>query len=320
MKESEIRPKEIFNKYLNLSKQDALRFEKSEFETFKCVACDSEDIENKIIKDGFVYQRCNDCGSLFCNPRPSQKILDNFYRTSISANYWFNDFLPLVEEARREKIFSKKAVLLKNMIRENGIQIERLCDVGAGSGIFLEELQKILPQLDYWAIEPGEVSSSLIRKKGFTILQKSVEEAIEWHATFDFVVSLEVFEHVYKPEEFITSIFNLLNESGYCLITSLGCEGFDILALGKNSNSISPPHHLNFLSIKGFEILFKKIGFSEVIITTPGVLDVDIVINSGLKSDLLNVMQNRGSEAMEDFQELLIKHKLSSHIWVLAKK
>jgi ribosomal protein S27E len=96
MKESEIRPKEIFTKYLELSKKDALKFEKSKFVALQCVACESEDIVNKIIKDGFVYQKCNRCGSLFCNPRPSQKVLNEFYRTSNSAKYWFDEFLPIV--------------------------------------------------------------------------------------------------------------------------------------------------------------------------------------------------------------------------------
>ena len=320
MKESEIRPKKLFEKYLNISKKDAESFDKSNFESINCISCDSTLVKFKYKKDGFNYSICERCGTLFCNPRPPLSTLNSFYKNSPSAKFWFEEFLPKVEENRREKIFKQKAIQLFKLISEKKIPISNLCDVGAGSGVFLEELQKIKDDISYYAIEPGEVSSSLITDKGFCVLQKSVENSEEWNNKFDFVVSLEVLEHVNKPLDFVKSINNLLIKDGYCLITTLGYEGFDILTLGKNSNSISPPHHLNFPSIKGFELLFKRAGFTEVDVLTPGVLDVDIVLNSGSIPEFIKVLKLRGHSAVREFQEFLIKNKLSSHVWVLAKK
>jgi SAM-dependent methyltransferase len=320
MKEFEIRPKKLFEKYLNLSKKDAESFIKSNFESVNCIACDSSLAKLKYEKDGFNYNICNSCGTLFCNPRPSAETLDSFYRNSPSAKFWFEEFLPNVEESRREKIFKIKANQLFNLVSEKNISISNLCDVGAGSGIFLEEMKKVRNDISYFAIEPGEVSSKIITNKGFPVLLKSVEYSEEWSNKFDFVVSLEVLEHVYEPFDFVKSIHKLIKKGGYCLVTTLGYEGFDILTLGKKSNSISPPHHLNFPSLKGFEILFKNAGFSKVHIITPGVLDVDIVLNSDFSSDFIDILNTRGSEAMNDFQNFLTKYKLSSHVWVLASK
>jgi SAM-dependent methyltransferase len=320
MKESDIRPKKLFEKYLNLSKKDAESFDKSNFETINCVSCDSPLVKLKHEKDGFKYNICKSCGTLFCSPRPSLETLNSFYQNSASSKFWFEEFLPRVEETRREKIFKKKAIQLFELINEKKIPISNLCDIGAGSGIFIEELQKIREDIFYFAIEPGEVSSKIIADKGFSVLQKSVEYSKEWSDKFDFAVSLEVLEHVNKPIDFVKSINNLLKKGGHCLITTLGYEGFDILTLGEDSNSISPPHHLNFLSIKGFELLFKRAGFSEVHVMTPGVLDVDIVLNSGKASEFVKVLKSRGDFAVREFQEFLIKNKLSSHVWILAKK
>ena len=320
MKESEIRPKKLFKEYLNLSKKDAESFDQSSFEIVNCVSCDSPLSKIKYKKDGFNYNICESCGTLFCNPRPSLETLDNFYKNSLSAKFWFEEFLPKVEESRREKIFKKKAIQLFELINEKKINIKNLCDVGAGSGIFMEEMKKIQKNISYYAIEPGLVSSKIISEKGFPVLQKGVEYSKEWENKFDFVVSLEVLEHVNKPIAFVKSINNLLKKEGYCLITTLGYEGFDILTLGKDSNSISPPHHLNFLSIKGFELLFKRAGFSEVHVITPGVLDVDIVLNSGKKSEFLKILKSRGDSVIKEFQKFLVNNKLSSHVWVLAKK
>jgi SAM-dependent methyltransferase len=320
VKESEIRPKELFQKYLELSQKDAEAFDTNKFEKVDCIACNSSNTTSKILKNGFDYHICNVCSTVFCNPRPTIDELNNFYWNSKSAKYWFEVFLPKVEESRRNKIFNKKAKELFSLIDKNDIHVSSLCDVGAGSGIFLEELQKIRDDISYYAIEPGKVSSKLLTNKGFKVLQSSAEFADEWHNKFDFVVSLEVLEHVNNPISFIKSINKLLKPGGSCLITSLGFEGFDILTLGVESNSISPPHHLNFPSIRGFELLFKNAGFCEVHITTPGVLDVDIVLNSGYSSDFLSVLKSRGEAAINEFQEFLITNKMSSHVWILAKK
>lgn len=320
MKEIEIRPKKLFKKYLSLSKKDAESFEHSLFIDINCVSCDSQSSDIKYIKDGFNYNICNKCGTLFCNPRPDIETLNNFYKNSKSAQFWFEEFLPQVEESRREKIFKQKARQLFDLIDNRKIEVNNICDVGAGSGIFLEEMKKIRSDISYFAIEPGSISSKIISDKGFPVLPESVEHSNKWKHKFDFVVSLEVMEHVFKPIDFIKSIYNLLGKGGYCLITTLGYEGFDILTLGSNSNSISPPHHLNFPSIKGFELLFKNAGFNDVYIITPGVLDVDIVLNSGIESEFLRVLKYRGDSVIKEFQKFLVNNQLSSHVWVLAKK
>ena len=321
MKESEIRPHDLFKKYLELSREDSNNFDKSNFfKTTHCLACDSDKLKDKIIKDNFTYQLCLECNSLFCNPRPSKQALDNFYSISKSAKFWFQEFLPAVEQNRKEKLFRKKAAELKKLIQNYGISFKTLCDCGAGSGLFLEELKKVFLDVKFSAIEPGEFSHKILTGKGINTLKQTVENAHEWGNRFDFVTCLEVFEHVHDPKTFVSSLYKLLKKDGYCLITSLGYEGFDILTLKDQSNSISPPHHLNFLSIDGFDKLFKKSGFKIIDIFTPGVLDVDIVLNSESCPEFLKVIQSRGNEALEEFQNFLIKNKLSSHVWALAKK
>ena len=118
MKESEIRPKKLFKEYLNLSKKDAESFDQSAFEVTNCVSCDSPLSKIKYKKDGFNYNICDKCGTLFCNPRPDLETLNNFYKNSLSAKFWFEEFLPKVEESRRDKIFKKKAIQLFELIDE----------------------------------------------------------------------------------------------------------------------------------------------------------------------------------------------------------
>ncbi len=328
MKEAEIRPQAIFEEYLKLSAQDAetmLLDGSEQFVDILCPACESRNRKDYCRKNGFTIKQCVDCGSIFCSPRPAMNQLQQFYMNSSSSKFWVQEFLPAVMEARREKLFRPKAKQIHDLLLSRGFQPKSICDVGAGHGLLLEELQRFWDKAALYAIEPGQESAAICRKKGFKVLEKMVEEAHEWSVLVDLVTCFEVIEHVFNPKNFIASIYRLVKKGGFCLITGLGGDGFDIQTLGAKSRSIFPPHHLNFMSVRGLEQLFTNVGFFHVEVTTPGKLDVDIVKNAAQEQDVeiplvIQTILNRGESACEQLQEYLVEHKLSSHVWILACK
>ncbi len=320
MKESEIRPKEILDKYLELSRLDGEKLEEKQFSLVQCQGCGAEASNHMFQKGKYNFVKCTSCGTLFCNPRPNAKQLDSLYFESESSAYWSNVFFPTVKDARREKIFKPKAQKIKKIISDKMGDLESICDVGAGHGLFLEELSHVLPGIKMHALEPDATSAQECRKKGIEVLEATSESNTEWTDKFDLVISSEVLEHVHSVPAFIESLGKLTKPGGYTLITCLGYEGFDLLTLGKDSKAISPPHHLNFLSKAGFEKSFELAGFSSVEVMTPGLLDVDIVKNSGFSSEFFDVLVSRGEKAMKEFQDFLVNNQLSSHVWVMAKK
>jgi hypothetical protein len=118
----------------------------------------------------------------------------------------------------------------------------------------------------------------------------------------------------------------LARPGGYVFISTLGVDGFDIQVLWEKSNSIFPPHHINFLSANGFKHLFERAGLEDVSVTTPGVLDVNIVQNAARRDPaileshrfLCNLLANDDTAA--SFQQFLSDNLLSSHTWVFGKK
>jgi len=98
MKESEIRPQAIFEKYLELSAQDALAMQanSAEFVVTECPACNSSRKKEIFQKNGFHIQSCLDCFSLFCSPRTSREHLEFLYAKSPSSYFWAKEFFPQV--------------------------------------------------------------------------------------------------------------------------------------------------------------------------------------------------------------------------------
>ena len=327
MKESDIRPEALLRRYLELSEQDAeLCFVNTPRLKIPCVSCGSERLVGEFKKNGFAYSSCQDCGTLFQSPRPPIAAFEAFYRDSVSSRYWAEEFFPAVAEARREKIFRPRVERLADLCRTKNISVERLIDVGAGYGIFLDEWRKANPSTQVLAVDPSESLAVECRSKGFEVVEDIAENVSGYNNHADLVVCFEVLEHVYDPLAFVQTLSRLVKPGGYVFVSTLCVDGFDIQMLWDKSNSIFPPHHINFLSVAGFEYLFARAGLVEVDVTTPGQLDVDIVCNAVRREpDLMNgqrflrrVVTNQNIAV--NFQEFLAANRLSSHAWVIGKK
>ena len=328
MKEVEIRPKELFQEYLKLSAADTeAYFVSSQREYLPCPACGSEHSHQAFEKSGFGYTACQSCQTLYQNPRPPLEEFSRFYRESPSARYWAKEFFPAVAEIRREKLFKPKVMELARLCQNENFKPKVVADIGAGFGLFLEEWRNLFPDTRVIAIEPNPEMAELCRGKKIEVLECLAEQASSLYNQVDLVVALEVIEHVHDPLLFCKSLKQLLRGGGRLLLTGLSVDGFDIQVLWKHSRSISPPHHINFMSIRGFELLLKRAEFSSVDIFTPGKLDVDIVKNMVEEQPdvlrdhrfILNLLK-QDEDVLKEFQQFLSKYRLSSHCWIWALK
>lgn len=328
MKENEIRPEALLRRYLELSALDAEHcFANVPRVDIPCVACGSLQATFQFEKNGFPYSQCDDCGTLFQSPRPPIEVFEAFYRNSESGRYWSDIFFPAVAEVRREKMFRPRVERLAALCEEKGIAVERLIDVGAGYGIFLDEWRKRFPEVQALAIEPSESLARECRAKGFDVIENIVENVEGYDGHADLVACFEVLEHVYDPLSFVGVLARLARPGGYVFVSTLGVDGFDIQMLWEKSNSVFPPHHINFHSIAGFKRLFERAGLVDITVVTPGQLDVDIVRNAASREPALldqnhRFLRNLLADDVKAaaFQQFLAENQLSSHTWVIGKR
>lgn len=323
MKESDIRPRHIFDEYLRLSAADAdLLFRNEPRSAVACPGCGQESGTPSFTKNGFGYCECSGCGTLYQAPRPSFESFSRFYKESRSSAYWAEVFFPTVAEARRAKIFAPRAAKMRDLVAARGIPHRCIIEIGAGHGIFLEEWGRLNSGADLRAIEPNPIMAQKCRNKGIRISQTLLEDADEWTAEADLVVCCEVLEHVYDVSTFLAASKKLLKPGGMAVFTCPWVEGFDIQVLWEHSKTITPPHHLNFLSRRGIEAAFLKADYRSVDVITPGKLDVGIVRDADIAPEELSrfvrLLLSRGEATLGAFQQFLEQHLLSSHCWILA--
>jgi len=326
MKESDIRNRATVDKYLELVEKDCETFfpKKDHYPNTACCACGCPHSKPQFTKNGFHYVTCQDCHTLYVSNRPPLDQLRNFYSQSASSTYWTRFFFQPVLEARRKKIFLPR---VESVVTEFGTERNWVIgDVGAGFGIFLDELRKKWAESRFIALEPSLAQAEICRELGLDVECCFAEELAGYDEAFDLLTSFELFEHLSEPSTFIRKMHRLLKPGGYLLMTTLNGMGFDIQILWEKSKSVTPPHHLNFFNPDSVRILLELLGFTNVRVTTPGQLDWDIVegmiTNSNFNAGRFwcDFSKKGSPQAKGDLQNWISRNNFSSHMQVVAQK
>jgi SAM-dependent methyltransferase len=325
MKEDDIRKREVFNKYLALVEEDVRNiFDSKTFITVDCPACGSSDFKFEFKKMGFQYKSCEACHTVFVNPRPHFDDLKKLYTASKSTTYWVNEFFKPLAGVRQEKIFRPRAKYISDICKGGKGWV--VGDIGAGLGLFLEELRALWPEGRFIAIEPSIEAIDICMKKNLEVKCMPLEEVTGCDGHFNLLTAFELLDHLLDPYEFLVKTCSLLKPGGYFYSTVVNGLGFDTMLLWEKSKMFSPPLHLNIFNPRAVSTLFKKAGFEIVEISTPGNLDWDIVegmiMEEGVKVGRFwdRLAHEASEEAKKGLQNWIARNNLSSHMRVIARK
>ena len=100
--EEQIRPKKLkkINEDKNRIDLNFLLKRKKRFVKVSCPACQSKKYKNYLKKNHLSYLICIKCKTFYVSPRPSEKLLEEFYKQS-KVYKFFNDYIfPKTEKIR----------------------------------------------------------------------------------------------------------------------------------------------------------------------------------------------------------------------------
>jgi SAM-dependent methyltransferase len=329
MREDDIRPAVLMDQFHTLLRRDAERLSQRSdgFVAIHCAFCGEDQPVPAFTKTGFDYQLCGACGSLYLSPRPTAEALRRHAAGSEAVEFWSTHFYAQTAAARREKMFRPRAALVADLLESGVVDgTHAIADIGAGYGMFLQEIAELSLFDLTVGVEPDERLAAICREQGFEVVPSWAEDLRPDELNVDCATAFEVIEHVSEPLTFLRGCANALRPGGVLLLTTLTIGGFDVQTLWAEARSISPPEHINLPSIAGVSALFARAGFEEIEVSTPGELDVDIVRNY-LAADptrdvsrFARAVALADDETREDFQRFLQRRRLSSHLRGIVRK
>lgn len=318
------RPKKLYNDILQQRQKDGERFSElyaHSFITIDCPACGNKG-HFAFEKWGFEHRKCENCKTVFTSPRPTEDKIIEYYNDFEAPNMWTK--LLLETDVDRKKMQYKPRVdLILNHIDVGRNTL--FADIGAGSGAFCLALEQAGVADEVIALDVSDQCIDACKANGLKTIHGSVSDLDD--GAFDLLTMNDLVEHLFNPESFLSECYKKLKPNGYLVIATPNGEGFDFKIMKEATLNITPPEHINYFNPNSIQLLMERVGFKDVEVITPGVLDVGIIercIENGLElnenNEWLSYLFDQSEEVLNQFQKFLAENKLSSHMVIFAKK
>ena len=248
----------------------------------KCLACNSSNFaafeqtiammhQNSPTK--YNFDRCEDCGLVFLNPRMDETELGQFYTAS---------YLPYrVEEAwGKYASFVKKdqeqidKARVQRLIKHSRLSAQsRILDIGCGKPTFLSSLRKSteanLIGLDFsdegWKNDTDSYRNIDLRTGEIADLSNE--------KTMDIITMWHYLEHDYQPQQHLKQLLNYSHADTRLIIEVPNFNSYTRKKFGKHWSGYHTPRHTALYSPKNIELMLKNSGWKVDEILTYGTLN-----------------------------------------------
>lgn len=327
--ENAIRPDALMARSFELLEEDTKRLmqDRDTFVSVPCPACDAQEPDPFCQKRGMDFVSCAVCGTVYGSPRPDESRLAQYYQEATYYEYWNEHIYPASEDARRDRIVRPRVDRIIDIAKRFDVAHHKLIEVGAGTGLFCDEMAKVGFFEEIVAVEPTPSSAESCRQRGVTVLEQPVESVPLEEGGADLIVSFEVLEHLFSPKAYLESCKRLAAIGGMVVVTCPNVMGFDVRLLREVSDTVTP-EHLNLFHPESLKGLFESVGLEVLELMTPGKLDAEIVRKKTLsgkfdlddRPQLKRILLDEWEQLGGRFQEFLAENQLSSHMWIVARK
>ena len=319
--ETEIRPPAQLERYYALSEKACRSFfSDQQLRAVDCPFCASNDAVSVLNRWSFQYLECGRCGSLYVSPRPTTEALDAFRAESEAEALW-REVLEETSAQRTERILLPRLEWVANLAAERFQTPVPYFESGPTSVAYLEEVAAISPFSKLRVSDPHETIRKTCATRGWLL---HADETNSGH--FGVAVGFDIINRVFSPVDLLTRVCEQLTRNGLLFLTGRSL-GFELLILWDQAPHLHPLDHLNVPSLEGLEQLLEAFRLEPIEMSTPGQLDVEMVIGASRRHDSLTVprwlsyfIDRRSGREHEALQEFLQRSRLSSHFRIAAAK
>jgi len=262
--------------------------------------------------DGLAYARCPRSGSLFLSELPERASWAALLADVTRYRHSPEAFHTGLAQSRADHVYAPKLAWIQDTLR-------------------LQEL--VRPTALEVTTPPSDLTTLLRDSRAFADVETANEMALlaeplprEGSSRIGAAVLLESLDRVDDPNALLRAVAARLSTGGLVFVTALVSSGFDLAVLGLRNVYLYPPDRANCFSLQGLAALLTGAGFDLLEVSTPGVLDVEIV-RAHLEEEPalpLSAFERQVVQAEPDtqqaFQAFLQQRGLSSFARLVGRK
>jgi SAM-dependent methyltransferase len=233
----------------------------------RCCVCDHDDAtlvgtgydyEYRTSPDLFHAYQCNECGTVYLNPRPDVSEFERIYPPEYHSLEFSDESYSFVHRVRSR-------LEARRLLRYCAAAppTARILDVGCGDGFHLGLLKAHgEPQWRLEGIDFDRRAVEAARGKGLTVHHGDLGAAGIEDSAYDVVYTLQTIEHVAHPDLFLAEINRILKPGGRLVVVTDNNESVDFAMFkGHHWGGYHFPRHWNLFSAESLGRLARDAGF-----------------------------------------------------------
>ncbi|WP_339274913.1 methyltransferase domain-containing protein [Paenibacillus sp. FSL W8-0426] len=208
--------------------------------------------------------RCNNCGSVFMDPQPTEEYLTLFYQNMYYSKEhrqkmgWSTEISDITPGMMRN--YEIRMDLVESFVNQTRYPRGVLLDIGCSTGHFLAEAQ-----FRYWTVAGIEVSEKAANEGrenyGLNIITGTLNDELYEDESFDVVTAWDVIEHIPTPHNFMKNVKRILKKGGLFVANTPNVNSSASYHRGSQWRHLDPPLHVILYDHISLRILMKMHDF-----------------------------------------------------------
>lgn len=224
-----------------------------------CPVCSSDDFlvirnyrSGKEIFQHMKLVRCSACSMVYADPMPEDEVLEKY-----NASYFDAAHGGINTNPAATAFFSGIAWIrighIEKYIKKFSVAVNRVLEIGPGTGFFAGNWLQIHPDNLYSALETDTSCHASLKQLNVDVT--SFERIKETNTLFDMIVLSHVVEHVSRPKEFLSAMSTCLKKDQLIFI-EVPCRDWE--------HKPEDEPHLLFFEKKSMMALLTSLGFKNI--------------------------------------------------------
>lgn len=222
----------------------------------RCPLCASPSSRVKHIRS-LNIDRCSSCGHFF---HPVDRPLEHV--KSVYSDKYFSDSTEGYQDYLQEEPNQRRSAMFYcGLIAKHSSSPGALLDIGAASGFFLDEFQKL-----GWhgqGVEPNQRMRNVALDRFKLSMVEALEQVPET-SRFQLVTMIQVISHLLDPVASLQRVHQALDRDGLLLIETWDRDSWIAKLSGNSWHEWNPPSVLHWFSRSSLRSVLESVGFEEV--------------------------------------------------------